>query len=176
MTFQQKDVFDTERRNLLIVDDNEDITAVLKLGLERRGMRVTTFNDPLMALEEVKKHHYDLIITDIGMPRMSGIELYREIRKHDASCPICFLSSLDVGDTEFQQMFPDTPADLFLKKPIGLAELVIKIDGLISNGHGSTAHKTSSVAEGDHGWVTLGVEQGEAKVEKKDSRETSDSV
>jgi two-component system, OmpR family, copper resistance phosphate regulon response regulator CusR len=135
MTFQQEPVSDADKRNLLIVDDNEDITTVLKLGLERRGMVVTTFNDPLQALEEVKKRHFDLVITDISMPKMSGIELYREIRKHDGPSPVCFLSSLELEDTEFLQMFPDAPADIFLKKPIGLAELVIKIDELIQNGH-----------------------------------------
>jgi DNA-binding response OmpR family regulator len=128
-------VFDTERRNLLIVDDDEDVTFVLKLGLERMGMAVTAFNDPLEALEEAKKNHYDLIITDIGMPKMSGFELYREIRKHDGGSPVCFLSAFEMHDTEFARMFPDLPAHVFLKKPMSLADLAIKIDEMTHNGH-----------------------------------------
>jgi CheY-like chemotaxis protein len=124
-----------ERRNLLIVDDDSDVTSVLRIGLERRGMAVTALNDPLEAIEAVKKQHYDLIITDIGMPKMSGFDLYREIRKNNEDLPICFLSSFEISDTEFDQIFPATKVNIFLKKPISFADLTAKIDELTDDGH-----------------------------------------
>jgi DNA-binding response OmpR family regulator len=127
-----------ERRNLLIVDDDSDVTSVLRIGLERRGMAVTALNDPMEAIEAVKKQHYDLIITDIGMPKMSGFDLYREIRKNNESLPICFLSSFEISDTEFDQIFPATKAHIFMKKPISFADLTAKIDELTLNGSMTT--------------------------------------
>jgi two-component system, OmpR family, response regulator ChvI len=120
----------TETKRVLIVDDEQMITTPLKLGLERAGLAVTAFNDPLKALEGVKHERFDLIITDIRMPRMNGFELYREIRKHDPDSPICFLSAFEIEDTEFGRMFPNTKAHIFLKKPISMKDLIKRIDEL----------------------------------------------
>ena len=116
---------------ILIVDDEPDITTSLKLGLERRGMEVIAFNDPLEALEEVKKkEHYDLIITDIRMPTMSGFDLFREIRKYKVGTPIVFMTAFDVYQKEFETMFPDVKPRALMKKPIGIAEIAASIGHL----------------------------------------------
>ena len=111
------------RPRILVVDDEADITSVLKIGLGRRGMEVTTFNDPLIALEQLKRRHdYDLIISDIRMPNMSGFELYREMRKIDGDTPIVFMTAFEIYQSEFEKMFPDVKPKFLLKKPIGIAE------------------------------------------------------
>ena len=123
----------TSAKRLLIVDDEHDITASLKIGLELKGMEVTTFNDPLRALEELKKHHhYDLVISDIRMPNMSGFELYREIRKHDGNTPVVFLTAFDMYEKEFVILFPDVRPKALLRKPIGIAELAANIDEILA--------------------------------------------
>jgi len=116
---------------LMIIDDESDITSVMKLGLERRGMQVTAFNDPLKALEELKQANYDLIITDISMPNMNGFELYREIRKNDGGTPIVFMTAFDIYQNEFEKMFPDVHPSALLRKPIGIAELAARIDEIL---------------------------------------------
>ena len=122
----------TSTKRLLIVDDEPDITASLKLGLGRRGMDVTVFNDPLKALEELKKgHNYDLVITDIRMPNMNGFELYREIRKHDRATPVVFMTAFDMYQKEFVILFPDVRPKALLRKPIGIAELAARIDEIL---------------------------------------------
>ena len=122
-------------KRLLIVDDDHDITASLKIGLERRGMEIVTFNDPLKALEELKgEHRYDLIISDISMPNMNGFEFYREIRKNDASTPIAFLTAFEVHQYQFEKMFRDLRPRALFGKPIGIAELATHIDEIL-DGH-----------------------------------------
>jgi DNA-binding response OmpR family regulator len=125
-------------KKILIVDDEEDVTWALKTELERSGMSVTAFHDPQNALDDVKIHHYDLIITDITMPNMNGFELYREIRKHDESSLICFLSAYEIREKEFAQLFPDMKALTFLRKPISVADLVVDIDELTRCAQGRT--------------------------------------
>lgn len=119
-------------RRVLIVDDEVEITDALKAGLERRGFKVTTFNDPLMALSRFGPSAYDISILDIRMPKMNGFELYREMRKVDGKANVCFLTAFDVHKGEFEKMFPDVKVRAFLKKPITIDSLVSKLNELLS--------------------------------------------
>ena len=119
-------------RRVLIVDDEVDITDALKAGLERRGFKVTTFNDPQEALARFKPGAYDISILDIRMPRMNGFELYREMRKLDGRASVCFLTAFDVHKEEFEKMFPDVKVKAFLKKPITIDNLVSNLNRLLS--------------------------------------------
>ena len=113
---------------ILLVDDEPDITASLKIGLERRGFQVDAFNDPRKALAEFKSNVYDMIFLDIRMPQMNGFELYRQLRAKDVKVPIAFLTAFDVYQSEFQKMFPDMKVDKLLRKPIGITELVAYVN------------------------------------------------
>jgi two-component system, OmpR family, response regulator ChvI len=120
------------KKLLIVVDDEPDITSSLKLGLERRGMEVAVFNDPLKALEELKKHDkYDLVITDIRMPKMSGFELYREIRKQGVATPVVFMTAFDVYQEEFEKIFPDLKPKALLRKPLGIEELAARVNEIL---------------------------------------------
>ena len=120
----------------MIIDDEPDITKSMQLGLERKGIDVASFNNPLLALEEVKKrpNRYDLIITDIRMPEMTGLELYREIRKVDDDTPVCFMTAFDIYISEFEKMFPNIKPAGFLSKPISISELAQAIDQMVYAG------------------------------------------
>jgi len=67
----------------LVVDDEADITAVMRRGLEKEGFGVDTFNDPLEALSDFKPGVYDLALLDIRMDKMNGFELFRALQKID---------------------------------------------------------------------------------------------
>ena len=110
--------------HILIVDDEPDITSSLKVGLERHGFRVDVYNDPKRALADFQSGVYDMVFLDIRMPRMNGFELYRELRKVDGKVAIAFLTAFDVYQSEFRKLFPDMKVDRFLRKPIGISELV----------------------------------------------------
>lgn len=68
-------------KRIAVVDDEPDITNVLKKGLERQGFAVDTFNDPHSAVASFQPKYYDLMIIDIRMPRINGFDLYRQLKK-----------------------------------------------------------------------------------------------
>ncbi len=83
-------------KRILVVDDELDNSNLaLKLVLEDNGFKVDTFTDPLLALENLKAGLYLMLILDIDMPKMSGPELYNEIKKIDNKARVCFLTATE---------------------------------------------------------------------------------
>ena len=93
-------------KRIAVVDDEPDITNVLKKGLERNGFTVDTFNDPQAALASIPPRYYDLVIIDIRMPRINGFDLYRQLKKRDSAVKVCFLTSFQIYYEEFRMLFP----------------------------------------------------------------------
>jgi CheY-like chemotaxis protein len=73
------------KKRILVIDDEDDINLALKVVLENDGFEMTTFNDPLEALRNLKANLYDLILLDIRMPTMDGLGVYQRIRKSSPS-------------------------------------------------------------------------------------------
>ena len=93
----------TIKKRILVVDDELDICLVLKIVLENNGFIVDYYCNPILALNEFKSNFYDLIILDIQMPGMNGIQLYKEIRKKDIEAKICFVTaSEDIFDIKYK--------------------------------------------------------------------------
>ena len=111
---------------VLVVDDEQDITSIIQMGLERKGFKVSVYNNPVIALEEYKPGAYDVALLDIRMPGMNGFELYRELLKKDERVKPCFMSAFDIGSEEFAQYFPPK-ARPFIRKPFVLPDLVKKL-------------------------------------------------
>jgi len=84
-----------QTKKILFVDDSASIRALVKMILENAGYDVTLGTDGQDALEQLNGTPYDLIITDLHMPRMNGLELIREIRKKNEYrfIPILFLTT-----------------------------------------------------------------------------------
>jgi CheY-like chemotaxis protein len=81
-------------KRILIVDDEPDITFTLRTILEENGFKeVDVFNDPLLALHDFKSGVYNLLITDIAMPRMDGFELYKQIKNIDTRIKVVFMTA-----------------------------------------------------------------------------------
>jgi two-component system, OmpR family, response regulator ChvI len=118
-------------KSILIVDDDQDITKLLKIGLEKRGYRVTTFNDPKDALSHFKEGIYDLLILDIRMPNMTGFELFRELRKIDSKARVCFFTAFEIYSEEFHTLFPELESDCFLRKPMSIADFAASVRRLV---------------------------------------------
>ncbi|MDQ3967866.1 MAG: response regulator [Thermoproteota archaeon] len=115
----------TKKYRVLIVDDEQDITTIFKIGLENNQFLVMTFNDPLEALSKFRPGLYDLLILDIRMPGMNGFQLYRKIRDIDNKVKVCFLTAFDEFHREFINSFPFLEEiKCYLKKPITVRDLV----------------------------------------------------
>lgn len=118
---------------IAIVDDEADITAVLKKGLEQNGFSVEAFNDPQAALSGFQPGQYDLMIIDIRMPKINGFDLYRELRKKDARVRVCFLTAFEIYYEEFTKLFPTIDVKAFIRKPITVAALAKQVNEIIKS-------------------------------------------
>lgn len=111
------------RNRILIVDDEPDITLVLKLGLEANGFMVETYNDPLQLLSNFKADSYDLLLLDIKMPKMNGFELYKRLIQLDHKVKICFITAFELYYDEFRRVFPKLKVECFVRKPVSIDHL-----------------------------------------------------
>lgn len=107
---------------IMVVDDEPDITYIIKKVFQINGILADSFNDAEEALSHFRCGMYELLILDIGMPKMNGFELYREIRKIDAEVKVCFFSAYETYGQH--RGFNQTEIRCVMKKPIGIAELV----------------------------------------------------
>ena len=85
----------TDKKKIMLVDDDQDITFGLRIGLEDNGFKVDAFNDPRLALSNFKPGSYDILLLDIKMPKMDGFELCQEIKKIDNKVKVCFMTAFD---------------------------------------------------------------------------------
>jgi len=123
----------SRKARILIVDDEPDITLVIKGGLENSGYLVDAFNGPEQVLSFFKPDYYDIMIFDIRMPRLNGFQLYREIRKRDGKSKVCFMTAFDVYKDEFAKMFPSYDVKCFIKKPVRIRDLQAMVKSQLEN-------------------------------------------
>lgn len=122
-----------KRRQVLVVDDELDITLTLKSVLENSGFSVDLFNDPLVALQNFKTNFYDLIILDIKMPKMNGFDLYEKIKMIDNKVKVCFLTAWsDFRDYNLSRRdFSKEGGIQLIQKPIENEKLIEQINTMI---------------------------------------------
>lgn len=113
-----------DRPRILVVDDEPQLTRVLRTGLSSRGYDVRAAADGLTALDTFTDWHPDLVITDLGMPNMNGLELCRRLRAI-SQVPIIVLSAKGEEQTKVEAL--DTGADDFVTKPFGIDELLARV-------------------------------------------------
>lgn len=108
---------------ILIVDDEPDIRFVLSKGLQAEGFSVDSSGDPEQVVETFKAGMYDLLLLDIKMPKMTGFELFREIRKVDQKVRVCFITAFEIYFDEFKRVFPKIHVSCFIRKPVTVKQL-----------------------------------------------------
>ena len=111
---------------IVVVDDELGITTVIKLTLENEGFVVDAYNDPKEVLAAFKRGHYDLLITDIKMPVMSGFDLYREIKKIDDKISAVFITAFEDYENEALKAFLNLKNSL-IRKPFEMSDLVSSV-------------------------------------------------
>jgi DNA-binding response OmpR family regulator len=109
---------------ILVVDDEADITTIFKKGLELNGFEVDAFNDPEEALKAFQPGKYDILITDVKMQKMTGFDLYRQIKKIESNTRVAFMTAFEIYHDEFVKMFPDIDVRCFITKPATIDQLV----------------------------------------------------
>ena len=126
------------KRRILAIDDEPDITLMLKLGLEDGGFDVDAFSDPELALFSFRRGLYDLVLIDIMMPKMDGFALYEQLKKVDPGIKVCFLTASEMYHEENRGIeHCALNKDLFLQKPISTDDLIMEVNRKInSNNNG----------------------------------------
>jgi two-component system KDP operon response regulator KdpE len=114
----------TEHRRILVVDDEPQITRVLRTALSSQGYDIRVANDGETAQEIMKDWTPDLVITDLSMPNMDGLELCRRLRQ-TTQVPILVLSVRGEERTKVQAL--DAGADDYVTKPFGIEELLARV-------------------------------------------------
>lgn len=115
-------------KRILVVDDERQIILILRTSLQSSGYLVETASNGLEAFEKFEAHAPDLIITDLSMPEMSGLELTQAIRRI-ATTPILVLSVRDSDTMKVKAL--DEGADDYLTKPFSMNELLARVRALI---------------------------------------------
>lgn len=113
------------------MDDEPDILHVIKRGLEASGYAVDAFADPKECLLSFRPNVYDLMIFDIRMPGMTGIQLFRKIKTIDNNAKVVFLTAFEIHDAEWQLVFPSSDIDGFIKKPVAIQDLVMRVSHIL---------------------------------------------
>jgi len=112
------------KQNILVVDDEPQITRVLKTTLSSQGYGIRSASDGEEALRAMSEWPPDLIVTDLRMPHMDGLELCREVRK-TSQVPIIVLSVKGEDSIKVQAL--DAGADDYVTKPFSMTELTARI-------------------------------------------------
>jgi CheY-like chemotaxis protein len=131
---------------VMIVDDNKDILRTLKLGLEDSGFSIEAYSEPLTVLSIFKSIYgnrdgspvqmpYDLLLIDVKMPELNGVELTKEIKKMASNAnaippPICFITAFDEYYEILIDLFPNNKHDsdiCLIHKPIEIENLTTRL-------------------------------------------------
>jgi two-component system, OmpR family, response regulator ChvI len=116
-------------RLISVVEDEETIRELVALALAKEGYRTETFADGALAWEAFARALPDLVVLDIGLPRLDGLEICRRLRARSAALPIIFVTS---REEEFDRVLGlEIGADDYLCKPFSMRELMARVKVLL---------------------------------------------
>ncbi len=111
--------------SILVVEDEEKILRLLEIELEYEGYEVGKAMDGLQAFEKYRSQKWDLILLDVMLPSISGIELLRRIRAHDVNTPVILLTAKSSVEDKVSGL--DLGANDYITKPFQIEELLARI-------------------------------------------------
>lgn len=107
---------------ILVIEDEKRVADLLKIGLEENGYQVLVAYDGEMGWRLFQSNDFQLIISDIILPKLNGFELCQKIRKADEEIPILMLTALGTADDKLEGF--DVGADDYMVKPFDFRELL----------------------------------------------------
>ena len=115
------------------MDDEFDITRLVRIVLESNGFLVDAYTDPVFALSDFKTGLYDLLLLDIRMPEMNGLELYQKMKQIDSNAKVCFITASELFYEEYRRMeiHPWLDKAYFIQKPFRTEEMIEQIKAII---------------------------------------------
>jgi len=136
--------------SILVVDDDPHIRDVVRFAFEKTGMSISIAQDGKEALRQFDRNVHDLVVLDIGMPEMDGLEVCRQIRK-TAETPILFLSA---RDEEIDRILGlEIGGDDYVTKPFSPRELVARVNAILRRARTSPPPQESTTL--NHGGLSI---------------------
>ena len=122
-------------KKILFVDDEPDIIYSIKRVLEANGFVIDSYTDPTLALSNFKPRLYDLLILDIKMPKISGLDLYQKMKDIDSNVKICFLTASELFYEEYRRLdaYPSLDKAYFIQKPFRSEDLIHKLNEILNS-------------------------------------------
>ncbi|WP_347158959.1 response regulator transcription factor [Pontibacter chitinilyticus] len=130
---------------ILLIEDEPKVASFIKKGLEEQTYEVDQAYDGTFGVKLALQHAYDLVILDIILPNMNGLDVCREIRRHDTSVAILMLTALGTTDDKITGL--DAGADDYLTKPFEFKELLARIRALTRRGTDNSNGEKLSIAD-----------------------------
>lgn len=134
-------------RKILVVDDEPSIVTLLKFNLEQAGFSVVTAEDGRKGLELALSEHLDLIILDLMLPGMEGMEVCKSLRQEKNNTPILMLTA---KDDEFDKILGlELGADDYMTKPFSPREVVARAKAILRRTHTDKEESNETIEIGD---------------------------
>jgi DNA-binding response OmpR family regulator len=150
------------RRRLLLVEDDPTLRQALTFNLKREGYDVVTATDGEAALESARSDRLDLILLDVMLPGMSGVEVLRVLRRDGVGTPVIILSAK--GDEIDRVVGLKVGADDYVAKPFSRPELLARIEAVLRR-HSREADEPERRERLDYGPVQIDVARREVTVD-----------
>jgi two-component system OmpR family response regulator len=148
--------------SILVVDDDPHIRDVVRFAFEKTGMNISVAQDGKEALRQFDRNVHDLVVLDIGMPEMDGLEVCRQIRK-TAETPILFLSA---RDEEIDRILGlEIGGDDYVTKPFSPRELVARVNAILRRARSAPPPAESKTL--NHGGLAIDTDARTARFDDK---------
>jgi DNA-binding response OmpR family regulator len=121
-----------KKGKILLIDDESDIAYLVKVGLERNGFEVDGYTDPILALQNFRRGLYRLLVLDIKMPKMDGIQLLDRIKKEDDNIRVCFFTASEEFASNYKSVLEHSNKFLFVSKPISISKMTKEIEQFLN--------------------------------------------
>ena len=120
-----------EKKKILVVDDEPDVTDLVAYHLKAKGFSVETINDAMASISRARVYQPDLLILDIMMPHLSGIQICRILRADPklAKVPIIFLTAKAEPHDRIEGL--ESGADDYMGKPFSPKELILRVESIL---------------------------------------------
>ena len=134
-------------QTILIVEDEKRVADLLKIGLEENGYQTMVAYDGAMGLRLFQSNSFQLVISDIILPKLDGFELCKEIRKVNERIPILMLTALGSADDKLEGF--DAGADDYMVKPFDFRELNARVKALLKRNAETVVRPTEQITYAD---------------------------
>lgn len=152
------------KETILVIDDDQDLLDLLSLQLGKEEFKVLLASDGKSGFEMVKNKKPDLVVLDINMPKMSGMELCKALRSEERTSDVPIIMLTAKNEEIDRVLGLEFGADDYLTKPFSPRELILRIKSILKRTHSTAKSQKSSV---QYGILTVSLSRHEVKVKNK---------